>query len=1079
MRRPAICILLLQCTLALIGRANFEIEELLGRAYGPELVSFTVPVDTPEKFQVHGAFGAIAHQQQGNSIYFISEPLARYETQTYALKSSQDDTSTDLSIKVNGESAVISTALISAKFPIGSGGKTPPPPLLGLRLGNGAWSSSSKWENAKAISSWSSKIQSSGPVFAKVRIAYQFDDGSFVSFTATLIAGDSAIYWRMASSGDSPNTVATFQLPTMPNVQNVGLPKGYGQWARKDRQLPVSALQNNLTKLSPKTSVLALFPNAPWRLDFANERDELALFSRMPGDWVTPIAEQTYYGETHWSLPMIEKMWAGWRACGMPVNYSANGDIELLAHCTRGVREWVISSGEPKIGRQLEHVLALTLEWKETAQHPLLFVDPAEIAEKRLAVKPRHPDWAVAALSLPTDATKAKAKSVIDKLRKQLELLGEFDVMRKAIATAGLYDALVDSSWLDETERRRIRAQMAYLAYILADPMCWSSERGYGSGNPNMHCSYILTLGVAACVLRDHPMSEQWANYAANWLDQWLSTEVGPSGEWIPEGSHYGNVSLEVIVSFAIASQRAGYRDFTNDPRLKQLITFFAQQYTPQDPARDNLRVTANYGRGVSSEKLATMGIAARMFAQSDPALSANLQWVWAETGYSTDLGDYRLGGFRYYYLDKELPSQAPEWCSKQFPQLGAIFRAGFNTPQESFVNFLAGVGSEHNLDVWTPSVTDIAQWYARGKPLSTCFTILTGTRERHELLSEGVQLARNYSGSNKSLPFGYYSTTDFSEFANLPSFDYARTQRTNTKPDNRNWLPPDLPTYPKLKPAKSDRLTIDRQVAFIHEPDNAAGPAYLAIRDTATGGEPTTWQFWTLTEGLTTPDAPEADTGGEKILPARKLPDGDHYAAQGQFGVNLDYFIASPSKTPRYTLRYGGNDQIHRNQTQYQDLLHLQRPNDGAYFLALFPSLPGEPTPSFAKNRDETIIRVNFDSCEDYIFLIDHADRSKFGEAEFHGTSGCIQVRATETTLSLGAAGQVAWKNLQLDAEMPASIRVTTNRLYIDTSSGGKLTITAPGNWSRVKGLHGPTNFRKTLHLTLPTGEHSLIFKK
>ena len=59
-------------------------------------------------------------------------------------------------------------------------------------------------------------------------------------------------------------------------------------------------------------------------------------------------------------------------------------------------------------------------------------------------------------------------------------------------------------------------------------------------------------------------MAAAWADRATRWEDKWLADEVGPNGEWLPEGSHYGMVSLEPMVAYAVAAQRAGI------PRLHQ-----------------------------------------------------------------------------------------------------------------------------------------------------------------------------------------------------------------------------------------------------------------------------------------------------------------------------------------------------------------------------------------------------------------------------------------------------------------------------------------------------------------------------
>ena len=78
-----------------------------------------------------------------------------------------------------------------------------------------------------------------------------------------------------------------------------------------------------------------------------------------------------------------------------------------------------------------------------------------------------------------------------------------------------------------------------------------------------------------------------------------------------------------------------------------------------------------------------------------------------------------------------------------------------------------------------------------------------------------------------------------------------------------------------------------------------------------------------------------------KKLVPARELPAGSRYTAIGQFNMDVEFFVASPAGTPRHTLRYGGfnNSRV----PEYQDLLHLQQPGDGAYYVAIFPRpLPG-----------------------------------------------------------------------------------------------------------------------------------------
>jgi len=52
------------------------------------------------------------------------------------------------------------------------------------------------------------------------------------------------------------------------------------------------------------------------------------------------------------------------------------------------------------------------------------------------------------------------------------------------------------------------------------------------------------------------------------------------------------------MLSYALAAQRAGYHDYTNDQRLKDSVLFEAKYNTPRDLRRKTRRTTRTYGRG-------------------------------------------------------------------------------------------------------------------------------------------------------------------------------------------------------------------------------------------------------------------------------------------------------------------------------------------------------------------------------------------------------------------------------------------------------------------------------------------------
>jgi hypothetical protein len=383
------------------------------------------------------------------------------------------------------------------------------------------------------------------------------------------------------------------------------------------------------------------------------------------------------------------------------------------------------------------------------------------------------------------------------------------------------------------------------------------------------------------------------------------------------------------------------------------------------------------------------------------------------------------------------------------------VLRDGVGDPAENYVNILATVDSKRNLDVWTPGVGGIAQWYAYGKPVSQAFYFDTGYFERHELLRDGVLLAHNWGAAGDSkTPFGYYTTTEFGGFAPLPPMDYVRATYRNTEADTRDWFRPDMPAWPRVKAATGPKLEWTRQAMFMKD-DSPQGPHYLLLLDSTSGGQPTEWQFWSLSEKIGTPDQMKNPTKLEpgktdtKIAPARELPSGNRYTAVGQFGVDLEYFVASPASTPRYTLRYGGS---RIGVPDFQDVLNLQLPGDGDYYVAIFPRGRADAAPTFAALGGGRIIKASGAFGADFCYLAKDAAEAAAEGAAFRGTAGAVQDREDGLSLALGAAGEVRYKEYGLSGKTPASLRVSPTALTLQLPPGqaaGEIALTAPAGWS------------------------------
>lgn len=907
---------------ALAANMQITLREQLNQTYGPQSLSYPYAGSAA---QVTGPRGPVPAQVADGRLVFVIDGLAPLATE---------------------------------KYEITAGKSTLPPVSIG--------------ELPEFELPGAKKSSEAGPAFARVQ--WQTTN---VTLSATQFAGDTAVRWELDVREDQTNQFITFKFPTQPGVKEMLSLKGYGQWAKADRKLPVVPGDKPVCFLSPNTSVLNIFPEHPSTIILG----DLQFASRDPGAWVDPVAPFTYGGFKTWNLDMVPKSWENWKRKCLPVFYAADGTVTLQASLAKGRRKW--RTGATKVGEELDVVKDMVLDWP-TQPHPALFVDKAE----------RTPD---------------EVAKITAALRADLDKFGNLDVMRQAIHIAGKFDAARDTLTPVDC------ARFAYFAHIVSDPMCWSAERGYHSGNPNMSCCYILSLGVIACAIPDHPMAKQWADYATKWMDKWLDDEVGPNGEWLSEGGHYGYVSLAPMLSYAIAAQRAGFADFTNDPRLKKLVTFFAKYNTPRDPMCGGYRGLPVYGRGALRNRLGVFGMAAKMSAGKDDAFSRQMQWMWQENGYPGEVSDNRLAGNEKFYLDRTLPAEKPAWTSELFPSLGALLRHDLGTTNECYLNLLSHDDSRHNLDIWSPEIGGISQWFVAGKPICSSFSFKAGYMERHELLRNGVRLTHNWGApGDKTTPFGYYTKIKDPAFAALPTLDYVRTTIVNTEADDRDWMPENVPAFPRQPAATSSQLEWTRQLLHL--------TPYIVLRDTTHGGQPTAWQFWSYSQSQTN-------------APATELPPGNRYTMPGPFGMDVEYFIASPTDTPRHTLRYGG---VHGSNhiPDYQDLLHLQQPGDGSYFVVVYPRVHDSAAPAFSAHGN--ILKIG----DDYAFLSETDIDANLGDISFRGTAGAIQQSAGQTTLSLGAPGEVHWKKFSLKAPTAAALRITDDKLLVSAPAGGELTV-------------------------------------
>ena len=156
----------------------------------------------------------------------------------------------------------------------------------------------------------------------------------------------------------------------------------------------------------------------------------------------------------------------------------------------------------------------------------------------------------------------------------------------------------------------------------------------------------------------------------------------------------------------------------------------------------------------------------------------------------------------------------------------------------------------------------------------------------------------------------------------------------------------------------------------------------------------------------------------------------------------------------------------------EYQDLLHLQLPGDGVYYVAFFPRKRATPPPTFSKLGGGTIIKVSGEFGTDYGFLSAIRATGSGEGATFCGTAASVQDRKSGLVLTLGAKGDVGYKRYRLAADFPAALRIREQQLTVELPQGiqppafrllqpfpgGTVNVNAPGKWTLSQPQAGVT---------------------
>jgi hypothetical protein len=1070
-------------------------------------------------------------------VFFVTD-LGRLETKSFSLSADASragtaTTGSDLRVVPGDDSVELTTRRFGARFPLGR--KTyadpadpvaVPPPVLALRLPDGTWFGGGAWFGRKRIVEYEARLTGRGPVFGEVRLRYVYEDGVALHLVARLAAGDSLLDWTMDVTPHDREAAVKHVLepgaeenPLQPKdeslqdgwrlILDTGLDQlrfgirpefGTNRWGThrwlgdrwSDEPVEVTAAEE------PAGLLVNIVPWNDWwdgttktELTFstAARGPLLAVRTVDPAAWVEAAPRGTW---APWGNRRMRQKW-------LPLVRGEDRSVFLQIPLASGRRRFLLGGAGPSLGRELDRLQDCVLDWPERPRdHPRLYMtadelqavqrrrsDAAEIRRLVTAAgKPQdEPDdgdnAAVGAWLLTGDRRVAEAVGMGERLRRHLELFGDFDRMRSTFQLCGLYDAALSGDLLKPAERRVRRAQMAYLAYRVADAETWSMERGYCSGNLNMSVTHVLNKGLLGCALGAHPRAREWQDDGLGMLDDMLARRVGPAGEWPESVANYASVSISALVPLAIAARSAGRDDVVDDERMERLTSWLAKQYTPPDPrpAEDgtvNVSRLPPVGRGGAGGRNGLPGLMARATAASDPAFSAMQQWVWMRCGRPRLIPDRRLGGWEHVYLDDTLPAVNPGWTFDLFPRTGAILRHGIGTPHEWYAYLLGRPEDE-----FPSECGGLPLVFAKGAPIVARFS--GGYAEREELFVSRVLPARPRGDNEFRMNHFYHEgTADLAAAADLPGAAYVRgdyeigTPRFISHENTAHDRMMPLPEWPAVEKTADGPVHWRRQVLLLRDRD-PAGPNTLFVRDGVSGGQPTMWQMWFLSETIGTPAQARtparllAAAPGKRSAPARPLA-GDRFTVLGQFGIDTEVFVASPGDTPRHTLRWGRSYDYSplAGCEEYMDLLHLQRADDGAYVVALHPRQRHEPVPEFTSLADGHVVRVSGAHGSDYGFLSDDVVDARADDLRFKGTAATVSIRRSAMRISLAAKGGVQFRfqqgpdadgDYELAATGPVGLQISNAEAVIDLPpghGGTAVRLRSPDDWKLSVPVNG-----------------------
>ena len=949
-----------------------------------------------------------------------------------------------------------------------------PGPLLGVRRPSGEWTAASSirpYEKldeifqylqdliqpvdpagpAGRLLGYRSEVTARGPLFARVRVTYRFEgDGRYV-VDVTLRAGEPLVRIdeRYEKAGALVVDMAGFQ-PTKAL---------YESFRASDAGMSLDLSYDKKTKD-------ALFLG--WDFYFKQIAAAFALTGDPSGDLIGLVS-------THpdW-LPFPYNQ-------ALHVVSAPGPKLTLTGNLWSGHRHWAIYLGKrtdfgEKTGKgfyrwwnthlrlPLDKVSSWQLEWPGMDEiefpHALFAAKEISTIRERLRAEPAvqevmkrwqtrkgyvfHAAFPQAGQYLYSGDTK-----YLEQLKGKPGLFGFLDAnLKHALTDCGLLSAgagsqmditdrlltrfiamelVLGSDLLTAEERHEILKKLAFLVYQMHDPV-WIPPNytfdpgnppyhGYVQGTPNQKGCYYMTRAVAACMLKGHPKRPEWIDYALEENDRVATGSVHQSGALL-ESCFYTSRDTMRWGPMWRALEHAG----CTDPRVakwqaiqKRALAYLTDMLTPPDPRLGGRRAYHPLGRSTPGVHDPTFAIGSDPWGADDPAHRARMRWAWTAQGrppldimHCTGGRDVTMNLISFAMYPAE-PLAASPLRSKRWEGMGVVFRSQVDSGFESNVVF------RHDPFCWDLYETNngAIYFYGKGVPLLPRFGAYWNHRPNLMSIPFGNRLIFAKGDEHtKHFTNGLGEMVECALLGDQVDFAVGVTRE-------KDW----------------------RRRVLLAKDANREDPIYLLVRDdTSRAGSGSALHWWVMSK--------QVQPGGcesQGVVPGkgytddewmaklgRNWPDapelsGQLHRLEGQYGVDIDFFIASPREPKLVTdavacgprLAYCVNPKM----IECQQLIRIEQGEGKDYLTLIVPRWPGSAPAEYQTIANGAGVLVRHGDRRDRLFLAESTVTYRDDNVAFRGRAGYARLGGAAPVRLMVVGGTVSAGGLTLKSDGYAAL--------------------------------------------------------